>query len=48
MCNFGRKQAPREGGAAGPPSRAPQESRGPMKLKVQKLNGQLRTKFLLL
>jgi len=45
MYNFGRKQAPREEGAARPPSRTPQESRGPMKLKVQKRNGQLCTKF---
>ena len=38
-------QAPREGGAAGPPSRGPQESKGSMYLKVQKCNGQLCTKF---
>ena len=43
-----RIQAPREGGVAGPPSRVPQTSRGPMNLKVQNWNEQWCTKFLLL
>jgi len=42
-------QAPREGGAAGPPSRGPQESRGAMSIKVKKMKWAIIcTKFLLL
>jgi len=39
---------PTRGGAAGAPPRGPQESRGPMSLKVQNEMGKLCTKFLML